>query len=243
MKRLRSLAKRMLGYGKPDYREYLFRDFTDYLDGRTPRRILEIGPKDGQDSARLMTLKPDRLVLIDLPAMASQSRTWLATLDPSRIEYISANLMYSPEVDRLEPFDCIWCTGVLYHNPEQLRMIRRLYDKLVPGGVLVLESATVRARSLRAANCVQIVYPPSAALKRKYHISANITHLPSARAIESWLSMVGFERIRLSICHRKVSRPLARTRAAYLATKPVDGEGGRYYTLSDGQGFVIGRSL
>jgi SAM-dependent methyltransferase len=243
VKRLRSLAKRVLGYGKPDYREYLFHDLVAYLGGRTPRRILEIGPKDGQDSARLMTLGPERLVLIDLPAMAGRSLTWLPTLDASRVEYISANVMYSPEVDRLEPFDCVWCTGVLYHNPEQLRMIRRLYDKLVPGGVLALESATARARGLRDANCVQIVYPPSPALKRKYHISANVTHLPSARAIESWLAMVGFERIAPSVCHRKVSRPLARSRAAYLATKPVGGDAGRYYTISEDEGFVIGRAL
>ena len=240
MKALRSLAKRMLGYPRPDYREQLFRDLAAYLGGRAPRRILEIGPKDGQDSARLMTLEPERLVLVDLPAMAPQSQAWLPALDAARVEYISANVMYSPEVDRLEPFDCVWCTGVLYHNPEQLRMIRRLYDMLVPGGVLALESATARARGLRDANCVQIVYPPSPALKRKYRISANITHLPSARAIESWLAMVGFAHITPSGCHRRVSRALARARAAYLATRPVGGEAGRYYTISEEQGFVIG---
>ena len=38
--------------------------------------------------------------------------------------------MYDPVVKQLERFDCVWCTGVLYHNPEQLRMIKKLCDLL-----------------------------------------------------------------------------------------------------------------
>ncbi|MBT7665825.1 MAG: hypothetical protein HN608_12970, partial [Rhodospirillaceae bacterium] len=45
-------------------------------------------------------------------------------------------------LDDLLPFDLIWCTGVLYHNPEQLRMIARLFDWTAAGGHLVLETAT-----------------------------------------------------------------------------------------------------
>ena len=33
----------------------------------------------------------------------------------------------------------MWCTGVLYHNPEQLRFVRQLFDLTAPGGHLVLE--------------------------------------------------------------------------------------------------------
>src|SRR5262245_17997209 len=70
---------------------------------------------------------------------------------------------------------------VLYHNPEQLRMIRRLWDLLKPGGVLVLESAVTRRRALLGENCVEIISPPSEAVMKKYHLSLNITHLPSSR--------------------------------------------------------------
>ena len=53
-------------------------------------------------------------------------------------------------------FDLIYFTGVLYHNPEQLRFIQKLYDKLNYGGVLVLESATTRKRKLINENVVEI---------------------------------------------------------------------------------------
>ena len=241
---LRALKRRVLGIENgADYRASLFEDLRAYLAGRHVDRALEIGPKDGLDTRRLLTLDPTRLTLIDLPRLEESNRVWLQQINSPKIDYISANVMYSEKVLALEPFDLIWCAGVLYHNPEQLRMIRLVYDLLVLGGVLVLESATARSRLLRRANCVEIIYPPSEELKKKYHLSMNITHLPSAKAIASWLGMVGFERITRSACHKRVSEGLARTRAAYLATKPRHPKPGAYYSFGGDQGFEIGKAL
>jgi SAM-dependent methyltransferase len=226
-----------------DYRQHLFEDLQRYLGGRRPKRILEIGPKDGKDTRRLLTLEPERLTLIDLPRLEESNRLWLQQINSPKIEYISANLMYSPIVPTLASFDLVWCPGVLYHNPEQLRMVRRLYDLMRPGGVLVLESATARKRRLRRLNCVEIIYPPSEEIKKKYHISMNISHLPSAKAMESWMAMVGLENITLSSCHRKISYGLARGRAAYIATKPIQPRTGKYYAFGEEEGFAIGKAL
>jgi len=244
MRVLRSVKRRLLG-GPPagDYRAYLFEELVDYLGGRRPARVLEIGPKDGQDTQRLLGLDPERLTLLDLPRLEASNRAWLSSIDSSRIEYLSANVMYSTLVSALEPFDVVWCTGVLYHNPEQLRMVRRLFDLLKPGGILVLESATTRRRRLRGANCVEVLYPPSEKAKRKYHVSMNITHLPSARAIESWLTMVGLERVARARCHRRVSRALALARAAYLATRPLAARPALYYALAGDDGYELGKAL
>jgi len=239
--KLKALAKRILRRREPpDYREMLFEDLRRYVGDTRMARILEIGPKDGRDTRRLLELEPDELVLVDLPRMKETNERWLRELGSSRIRYLSTNFMYSDAADKWAPFDCIWCTGVLYHNPEQLRMMKRLFDQLRGGGVLVLESATIRRWWLRHANCVEIIYPPSAEVERKYHLSPNITHLPSARAVESWLAMVGFERISRSGCHRKSSAALARHRVAYLATKPVAPRVGTYYSFDGDDGFVIG---
>jgi len=240
---LKSLLKRIIGWVPVDYRAALFEDLRTYLNGARPYRILEIGPKDGHDTRRLLQLKPDVLTLIDLPRMKDVNEKWLHDIDASNIQYISANLMYSAVVETLEPYDCIWCTGVLYHNPEQLRMVKKLYDLLKPGGVLVLESATARTPRLRNANCIEIIYPPSETFKKKYHISMNVTHLPSARAIASWLGMVGFQNIVRSSCHRKASWALSRTRAAFLSTKLLQPAVGIYYGLKGDEGFVIGKAL
>ena len=241
---VRALAKRILGRGTPvDYREALFAELCVYLDGTRPARILEIGPKDGHDTRRLLGLDPKTLTLIDLPRMLATNEQWLRELDRSRIEYISENFMYGEAVQALEPYDCIWCTGVLYHNPEQLRMLRKLWDLLKPGGVLVLESAVTRRRRLRGENCVEIIYPPSEAVKKKYHLSLNITHLPSSRAIASWLNMIGFEDVSRARLGRRVSVALARTRAAFFARKPLTPKAGAYYAFHGETGFEIGRAL
>lgn len=238
---IRRIRRRFGGGVTVDYRQSLFDELKGYLGGEGPRRVLEIGPKDGQDSARLLALKPERLTLVDLPGRGESNQAWLSAISSPVVEYITANIMYSQSVLRLPPFDLVWCTGVLYHNPEQLRMVRRLYELVEPGGVLVLESATTRNPRLLRENCVEIVFPPSEELKRKYHISLNVTHLPSALAVRSWLQMVGFTDVRLSRCHRAVSKALARTRVAYLARRPLVGAESTYY--GSDSGFVIGKSV
>jgi len=243
IRRVARAVRRAVVASPPDYRQLLFEDLLEYVGGRRPGRVLEIGPKDGLDTRRLLSLEPAHLTLVDLPRLEASNRAWLDAIGSPKIEYLSANVMYSRAVTELPPYDLVWCTGVLYHNPEQLRMVRRLHDLLVPGGVLVLESATTRNPRLRTAKCVEIVYPPSEALKRKYHISANISHLPSAQAIASWMAMVGLERITPSACHRRVSRALGHARAAFLGTRPATPRAGVYYALGDGDGYEIGRSL
>jgi len=242
---IRRLVRRVHGRlsagGTGDYRQHLFDELKAYLANEVPRRVLEIGPKDGKDTVRLLELRPERLTLVDLPGREESNDPWLRAIASPAVEYVSANIMYSDRVQRLDPFDLVWCTGVLYHNPEQLRMVRRLYDLLRPGGVLVLESATTRNPRLRGQNCVEILFPPDVELKKKYHVSLNINHLPSALAIRSWLQMVGFTDVQPSGCHRAVSKALARDRAAYVARRPLTAAEGLYYT-ADG-GFVIGKAL
>ena len=61
-------------------------------------------------------------------------------------------------------------------------------------GLLVIESATVRNFLVRRLNVVQIWFP------KTYRDTTTITHLPSKKAIISWLKMAGFEHIRVSDC-------------------------------------------
>lgn len=226
---------------KDDYRDYLFEDLQRRLNGRRPARILEIGPRDGIDSKRLCSLKPDKLVLVDLPNQKERIEGWLPTLGDAPVELKIGNFMYDTAFDTLEPFDVVWCTGVLYHNPEQLRFVRQLYDITAPGGVLAMETATARRRVLRDENCVEIWYPPNKAKSGPYHVSVNVTHMPSAKAVESWLSMVGFTDVERSSCMRRQSLALDATRAGFIASRAADAKAGVYYGIF-GHDFPIGRA-
>jgi SAM-dependent methyltransferase len=234
-------AWRRLSGRRLDYRAFLFEDMQRRLGPGKPRRVLEIGPKEGDDTRRLVTLAPEKLVLVDLPVQRANVESWLPKLSGAPVEAVFGNIMYDREFETVEPFDIVWCTGVLYHNPEQLRFVRQLYDLTAPGGLLVIESATARRPGTRNANCVEIWHPEDKAASDRYHLSTNITHLPSRRAIESWLDMVGFSEIERSACHRRVLRSLSATRAAYIARRPADDRSGVYYSVAK-LDYPIGRA-
>lgn len=222
-----------------DYRGVLFEELKHRLAGSTPKRVLEIGPRDGLDTRRLMSLQPKWVTLVDLPNQKPAIEKWLPSLQRAPNEIVFGNLMFDSTFNTIETFDLIWCTGVLYHNPEQLRLIRQLFDLTAPGGLLVIETATARRPRTRNENCVEIWYPPDRAASRASHVSTNVTHLPSAKAVLSWLQMIGFSEIDTSACHRRVTRALAADRIAYIAKRPADGQPGIYYGHA-GHEFHIG---
>ena len=122
--------------------------------------------------------------------------------------------MSAEDYEALGSFRLIWCTGVLYHNAEQLRMLRRLYRLLDVGGYLVLESATLRsAKSLPSGAYVQIHYPET------YRETGTVTHLPTAGAIKAWLKMVGFRETHDSDCYKRCNKDLIRYRYACICKK------------------------
>ena len=180
-----------------------------FLDALENKRILEIGPKHGQDSLRLAGLKPRELVLIDLPNTDSMIEKWLPTV-PCRTTYVQGNVSYltQDQVRQLGTFNLVWCTGVIYYECEQLRLLKRLFDLTTCGGRIVVESSTTRNSRLKDLNVVEIHWPMP--------YRHRVTHLPSRLAIRSWLEMVGFEHCEIRDVY---SRRLRNTRAVCTAMK------------------------
>jgi SAM-dependent methyltransferase len=182
------------------------------------KRVLEVGPKHGRDSLLLAGLQPTELVLIDLPEKNSRVGTWfpdVASRVPAR--YIEGNLLYLPksELRNLGAFDLVWCLGVLYHNAEQLRLLRRLYNLCNAGGTVVLESEIKGALPFTDPNVVDIYWP------KQFHDVPTITHLPSRRAIASWMEMVGFSEVQYRNVLTRVS---SRKRAVLTGIRKADDE-------------------
>jgi SAM-dependent methyltransferase len=220
-----SLATEPLMYRVHLFNELLARAGRDFF---ASKRILEIGPKDGLDSKRLASLQPEELIMIDLPEKNNMVHIWLDTI-PSKKRYIERNFLYMPhdEILALGRFDLIWCTGVLYHNAEQLRFLRKLYKLLRQDGYLVLESATLRqSKELAGKPYVEIHYPET------YRNTGTVTHLPSASAIRAWLQMVGFQEIIDSTCYEKENKDLAGQRYACIARKSNEDDADIYYGKS-----------
>ena len=221
------------------YREYLFLELMNlHPETFKNKRILEIGPRDGLDTFRLETLNPEEIIIMDLKNRTEENEHWLKNLKVKN-SYIEANYMYlsNEEYIELGKFDLIWFTGVIYHNPEQLRFLYKLYNQLNNKGVLVLESSTIRDRALKNKNVVQIFYPDT------FRDTETISHLPSRLAIKSWLGMVGFDKINDSKCFEKENSNLKGIRYACIAEKFNDGNQSTYYTKQFGdESYIIGGS-
>tara|TARA_A100001035_G_C27708102_1_gene465820 strand:- start:35 stop:802 length:768 start_codon:yes stop_codon:yes gene_type:complete len=217
---LRSLVKLNFLYLK-DYRQLLFEELQ-IIKNQPGLNILEIGPKDGIDTKNLLKLKPSKLTLIDLPDKKKGINNWIKEIDSSRVSIYYENIMYEDAIVNESPYDIIWCTGVLYHNPEQLRFLKRLYKVLKPGGTLVIETATSRRIGLNnEIGAVEIWDDIDNKTKRKYHLSKNISHLPNKAAVNIWLKQVGFNKIMLSKCFK--NNPMLKLkRVGFLATKPLN---------------------
>lgn len=211
------------------YRIELFKELKKLAgkDSLRDIRILEIGPRDGLDSKRLESLSPKELVIIDLPERGRGNEKWFSELSCPK-KYIEGNFMYmSPEdFNALGKFDLIWFTGILYHNAEQMRMLRKLYRLLEVGGYLVLESATLRLPFIKNGSFVKVCYP------KTYRDTGTVTHLPTKGAIKSWLQMVGFKEIHDSNCYRKYNRNIMGSRYACICKKNGEDESGAYYQKS-----------
>lgn len=191
---------------------------SGFLERFRGGRILEIGPKHGGDSRLLASLQPSELVLLDLPEKDKLVDTWLSELERESgcdVRYVSGNLLYleRESLEQLGTFDLVWCLGVLYHNAEQLRLLRRLFNLTSEGGALVLESATTRDRMLARRNVVEIHWP------ELYRGERTITHLPSRRAVRSWLEMVGYADVRIEPVYSRASRW---QRTVLSARRPLD---------------------
>jgi SAM-dependent methyltransferase len=208
------------------------------LAGRLDRfrggRILEIGPKHGEDSRLLAGLEPAELVLLDLPEKDALVQQWLPGLEalcPTR--YVTGNLMYlSPdELGSLGTFDLVWCLGVVYHNVEQLRLLRRLFHLTRTNGLVVVESATTRNRELEDKNVVEIHWPDL------YRGQRTITHLPSRLALKSWLEMVGFADVQIEQVY---SRYTGWQRAVLTGVRPAEPKPYVSYAGEDAPPWVAG---
>jgi SAM-dependent methyltransferase len=195
-------------------------------------RILEIGPKHGEDSRLLASLGPEELVLLDLPEKDELVEGWISELDA---RYVSGNLLYlgPEELAGLGTFDLVWCLGVLYHNAEQLRLLRRLFRLTRTGGLVVVESSTTRDRRLAKKNVVEIHWPDT------YRGERTITHHPSRQAIASWLEMVGYADVRIEDLY---SRQTGWQRAVVTGVRPPEPKPYLSYSGEDAPPWVAGEA-
>ena len=87
-----------------------------------------------------------------------------------------------------EKYDVILFAGVMYHNTEQLRLLKKLQSLSTDSNtILYFESATTRNEDLKDKNVIEVHWP------KAYRDVPTIRFLPSHSACCALLEMAGWE--------------------------------------------------
>ena len=104
------------------------------------KRVLDIGSNSGFDTFYLSTLGPREIVGIEpSPLFYYQSLFLWALYRCPNLSFQRLKWQEAKDAG-LGTFDVVNCQGILYHEPNPMQLVDALFDLLVPGGMLVLET-------------------------------------------------------------------------------------------------------
>ncbi len=150
------------------------------------RLVLDVGCGNGYhcwrmlgEKARLVIgIDPSQKFLMQFQVMKHYTGNLPVHLLPVGIEYMPENM-------GKQGFDTVFSMGVLYHRRSPMEHINHLKNLLRPGGQLVLETLVVDGDEHT------VFLPPG-----RYAQMRNVWFLPSAKALEHWLTRCGFKNAR-----------------------------------------------
>lgn len=149
------------------------------------RQVLDVGCGNGYHGWRMLGEGAELVIGIDPSALFVMQyqaiRHFLGELPmfvlPLGIESVPENL---------HAFDTVFSMGVLYHRRSPIDHLLQLKSSLRPGGELVLETLIIQGDEQ------QVLVPQG-----RYGKMRNVWFLPSAQAMQLWLTRCGYKQVRL----------------------------------------------
>ena len=145
-------------------------------------RVLDVGSNAGYDPFMFSLRKPDYVLACEPFQFIEQAR-FLESIYRTGIDLQEIGWQkLAPE--RHGQFELVHCHGVLYHEPDPVDLLTRLFEMTAPGGTVLLGSIMLADPSL--AELARFV--PNA-----YNGDGTWWWVPGPLAVESMLKAVGFE--------------------------------------------------
>jgi len=139
----------------------------------------DIGCNNGYYLFRMQEQEPSRLVGFDpSPLYYSQFR-FLDRFFRSEIRYELLGVEHLPLYE--EPFDTLFCLGVLYHRSDPISTLKSLRKGLKPGGELYLDTFMIEGEG-------ELCLTP----RERYSKIPNIYFIPTVEALKNWCHRAGF---------------------------------------------------
>jgi len=150
------------------------------------RSVLDVGCGNGYHCWR-MAGEGAKLVLGIDPSQKflAQFSVFKKYLDEFPVHLLPLGIEDMPSIEGVAGFDTVFSMGVLYHRKSPIEHLLALKDLMLPGAELVLETLVIDGDK------DQCLVPQG-----RYAQMRNVWFLPSASALELWLTKCGFKNVR-----------------------------------------------
>lgn len=157
--------------------------FTPYLPNLMQKKIADIGCNNGYYMYRMAAYAPQLVIGFD-----PNPRYWyqfqllqqFTQIEDMHFELLGAEqLEYYPQF-----FDVVFCMGILYHHPDPLSLLAKIWRALAPEGTLVLECAGIGGAE-----------PIALCPEKRYAKVPGTWFLPTLSCLRNWLTRSGFRQL------------------------------------------------
>lgn len=157
---------------------------TPYISDLTDRYVLDVGCGSGYHLWRMRGAGAKFVVGID-PTQLFLAQFWAVQhfIQDPEVNLLPLGI---DDLPAIKGFDTVFSMGVLYHRKSPMDFLQQLKNQLVKGGELVLETLIVDGDE------TTVLVPQD-----RYAKMRNVWYIPSAKALEVWLTKVGFTNVRL----------------------------------------------
>ena len=152
-----------------------------YVDLRG-KRVGDVGCNNGYYLYRMLAQEPAALVGFDPSALYYSQFRFLERFFRSGIRYELLGVEHLAFYE--EPFDTLFCLGVLYHRSDPVATLKSLKKGLKKGGELFLDTFMIEGED-------EVCLTPA----ERYSKIPNIYFIPTIPALKNWCHRAGFENV------------------------------------------------
>ncbi len=148
------------------------------------RRVADVGCHNGYFMFRMAHQQPACVIGFEPVAKHFWNFQLLQTLvrqDALTFELLGIeHIHFYPQF-----FDTIFCLGILYHHPDPIGLLGKLWQALAPNGELVVDCQGIPGE-----------LPLALTPRKRYAQARGIWFLPTQSCLETWMARAGFTQIR-----------------------------------------------
>jgi len=167
----------------------------------------DVGCNNGYYLYRMLAHRPAKLVGFDPSALYYSQFRFLERFFRSGIRYELLGVEHLPWYE--EPFDTLFCLGVLYHRSDPVATLKALRRGLRKGGELFLDTFMIEGED-------EVCLTPA----ERYSKIPNIYFIPTIAALKNWCRRAGFDEVEILAVKRTDTTEQRKT--DWIATQSLE---------------------